>query len=1423
MVIATIDRIVLFFMVTVRIRAHMKIFRYSILLILSLAFSLLSLSAQPLAIINIITTPASCSDAADGTISFEISGGTAPFEWYIYEGVGFPVDFGGPTPSRFITSVGRRKYSTYLIGVKDADGTSVTMATSVGGPDPMLITSYISSDITCNSVNDGTITVTATGESGTPLYDLTGPVSQGNSTGIFTSLPGGVYTVTARDGGTCTSTDVTPPMTIVNPPVLDVTINLVTNVNCNGESTGTIEITPTGGTPGYSFFWTGPNGFTATTEDISGLAIGDYNLNLSDANSCNRFFPALVTIIENPPITASFVTTGLNCGMPLPSNDGAIDATVSGGSPGYSFSWSGPNGFSATTEDVTGLEPGSYVLEVTDNLGCVEVMAPQLITSPTPLTAITTQVDIDCFGAADGSIDLTVGGGTSPYSFAWTGPSGYTAITEDISGLEAGAYSVTITYSSICSVPFTDIATITESPEITVSSVKTDISCGGLTDGIIDITVSGGLQPYQFDWTGLSGFTSTDEDLSGLAAGSYSLTITDGYNCMVSFPNQETIIEPSSVVATYVSHQDVPCNGDSNGAIQIDVTGGIAPYTYEWTNSSGTPVSSVEDPSGLPAGTYSLAVTDANGCLFNFPDLATIAEPPPLTAGLTRTDVTCFGAGDGTITVTAAGGAGPYEYSSDGITYQGAATIGPLNAGFYTIWTRDANSCVVTDTVTILEPAEILIQNETPTYLCHGNLQGEISINGVSGGVAPYTYSINGGTDFYSSNLFTGLAPGSYQTVVMDAIGCTINGNLNILTEPSQLQVATYSQVDITSCSDSNEGSILVTGTGGTGTINYSLDGDLPVSVGDFQNLSGGNHTITLIDDNGCTYDTIVLILTPPELTIDNITITDVTGCSGNTNGSLDITGSGGTGLLEFSLDDVTYQPFGTFNGMADGDYNVWLRDANGCTVNSPATISEPEAVMATVMKTDVTYGNLGTIDITNVTGGTAPYEYSINGIAGPFTGTTLYTGLPPASYDVFVRDQNGCPYEELVQILDVPPLDVLVNITQVTCFGADDGTIELVPQDAQGAVQYSIDDGVNFQSGPLFENLPGDSTYLLVALDEAGKLFTGAAFLTEPAEILFSQSMTPAHCNAFSATGAIDITVSGGSGSFSYLWSDGNTSEDRPNILAGVYGLVITDGNNCTRNESITVSSEVTVDADAGEDATICPGTSIQLQGAGAGTPAWDPSPFLSDESILDPVATGITDPTIFVLTITESVSPYGCYNKDSVTVDLFPETGLYITRDTFVINGHSLQLEAFGGPFDQYRWEPETGLDNNTIPDPTVTPTEPTWFFAFARNGYGCEEVDSVFIDVIEDIQAYNAFSPNGDGINEYFEIRNSERFPEMLVEIYSRWGEQLYSTVGYGTGSQWDGTANGKEAPVGTYYYIIVPYPGAKPISGNVTIIR
>jgi len=230
---------------------------------------------------------------------------------------------------------------------------------------------------------------------------------------------------------------------------------------------------------------------------------------------------------------------------------------------------------------------------------------------------------------------------------------------------------------------------------------------------------------------------------------------------------------------------------------------------------------------------------------------------------------------------------------------------------------------------------------------------------------------------------------------------------------------------------------------------------------------------------------------------------------------------------------------------------------------------------------------------------------------------------------------------------------------------------------------------------------------------------------------------------------------------------------------------------------------------------------TSIRTESTATAT--WDPSPFLTETDVADPVTLGITENTMFVLTITEDVSLYGCYNKDSISVTLFPQMDLTVTEDTFVILGTSVQLDALGGPFMAYRWEPATGLNSTSIPNPIATPAQTTRYYVYGTSESACVAVDSVLIEVIEDLNAFNAFSPNGDGINDYFEIEHSERFPAMQVEIYNRWGSLLYSSVGYDSGKNWDGTYKGKDAPVGTYYYVIIPYSGATPISGNVTIIR
>ena len=1604
------------------------------------------------------TTDVSCAGGNDGTASITASGGTPPYT-FSWSGATSGYTSSDEDPVNMPAD-------DYSVTITDSRGCNQLFPNfvTITEPLPLILVLNGSTNVTCFSGNDGSASITVTGGTIPYSFSWTGD-GTGHASGMEDpiDLIADTYDLIVTDNNGCIEI-YDDLINISEPADLTITVDNSTDVDCNGAATGAIDITPSGGTPAYSFSWTGPNGFTATSEDISNLEAGNYSLTLSDANGCSKDFIDVVTLAENTPITATFSINDVTCNG---GTDGIINANISGGKPNFSYSWTGPFGFSSSAKNISGLVAGDYQLTVTDALGCVQIMPVQTLNEPPPIAAVATRMDIDCFGADNGSIDLTPSGGVPPYLFAWTGPGGFTASSEDVSGLPPGAYSVAITDANLCSTLFTDIVTILEPAEILVSSVKSDISCGGLTDGAIDITVSGGTLPYSHAWTGPSGFTSSLDDIAGLAAGSYSLTITDGNGCVVSLPNIQTIIEPPPINATYASHQNVFCNGDATGSIQIDVTGGTVPLGFDWTNSAGITQSVDEDPTGLLAGTYSLTVTDNNGCIAAYPNLATILEQPPLESNLTGTDVTCFNDGNGVITVSTAGGTGPYEYSrigDIGPTYQPGTVFSSLGPGFYTIWTRDFNLCVVTDTITIVEPDEILILAETISgqNLCYGDSSVQISIDAVSGGVAPYEYSINGGIDFYPTSLFINLPAGNYQTVVRDVTGCIGSGNLNVIGQPLKLQIASYSQDDITSCFDALEGRIIITGSGGNGIITYELDGGVPSITGDFLNLPGGPHTVTLEDLNGCTMDTSVVLIAPSAIVVDNVTVTNVTGCNGDATGSVTVSGSGGTGtinysldggptqvsgtfngllagnhtvtlrdinactrdtsftitepapisivtenvtditcsganngiiqivttggtnplsftlnpgaisngtglfinlmpdtytvsvddagscgpvnsslllitdppvllidslidnniscngagdgtisiyvsggvppyeysvdnqgnwladslftgltpatyevyirdanlciiyggsfimadppllsvsitstditpcagdtsgvieaiggggtgILEYSLDGLTFQPTGSFNNLPAGPYTVYLKDNAGCTLTEPVTLNEPDPVMATITKTDATFGFLGSIIISGSDGGTPPYQFSIEGDTGTFTADTAYIDLEAALYHVIIKDINGCTYEEMVDILDVPPLDVVINTTNVSCYGQNDGSIDFVPLDAEGSVEYSIDSGTNFVSTALFENLPGNTTYYLVARDEMGKVFTGEVTLSEPLEIMLTRNITPATCSALSETGAIDITVSGGSGTYTYLWSDGSTQEDRFNIVAGTYILETSDTENCIRIDTIEVNSLVIVDAYAGEDTIICFGESIQLNGLGGHIPSWDPSPFIPDTSVANQQTHGITESTIFVLTITEETSPYGCFNMDTIRVSLYPLSGIDATEDTFIIAGSTVELEATGGPFSAYRWDPGTGLDNTTSPDPMATPFESIRYYVYGTNEFGCEEVDSVYIEVIEDIEVYNVFTPNGDNVNDFFEIEHSERFPDMLVEVYSRWGNQLFSTVGYGDGSRWDGTVRGKDAPVGTYYYIIIPYSGAKPITGNVTIIR
>jgi hypothetical protein len=447
--------------------------------------------------------------------------------------------------------------------------------------------SSAATDVTCFGGNDGAIDVTVTG--GVAPYTFAWDNSA--TTEDITGLSAGTFNITVTDAIGCVST---LAATVLDGSQITVTLDAVTNATGCFTGDGTISTSASGGTGVYSYLWNSGQ----ATDDITALNAGNYTLTVTDGNGCTGTLDVLVTSPDQPVIAVDAVTSTLCNG----STDGAIDITVTGGTPAYNYSWD--NG--ATTEDLSGVAAGSYTITVTDGAGCtVSVNAD--VTEPTAIQITGVATDADCNGSATGAIDATVTGGTvaTDYTYAWTDGAGYTATTQDISAVPAGAYSLTATDDNGCSA--THIVTVGQPAAITFNDVITHLLCNGDTDGEIDITAAGGTvaSGYSYLWSDGGSFSATTEDITGLTAGTYTVIATDDNGCTgtASF----TVNEPTALTLGFSVTDEMTGN---DGAVDLTVTGGTPVYTYAWSNNATT-----EDLSGLAAGTFTVTVTDASGCV----------------------------------------------------------------------------------------------------------------------------------------------------------------------------------------------------------------------------------------------------------------------------------------------------------------------------------------------------------------------------------------------------------------------------------------------------------------------------------------------------------------------------------------------------------------------------------------------------------------------------------------------------------------------------------------------------------------------------------------------------------------------------------------------------------------------------------------
>ena len=676
--------------------------------------------------------------------------------------------------------------------------------------------------------------------------------------------------------------------------------SIVTDEIC-GNGQGAVDITVSGGTTPYTFAWS--NG--ETTEDISGLSAGNYTCQITDSNGCFINLSADVLNATGTLILDSSIVTDENCG----DGQGAIDIAVSGGTVPYTFAWN--NG--AVTEDITGLSDGNYTCLVTDANGCIINISENVLNQTGTLNLDTIIVTYEICGNGQGVIDITVSGGVSPYTYAWSNG----ATSEDINGLSAGNYSVVITDNSGCIInQAVDVLNATGTFSLN-NIIVTDEYCGnGL--GAIDVTMSGGVTPYSFAWSN----GAVTEDINGLSAGNYTCIITDSTGCVINTAgnvlNQTLGYSVDSIIVT-----DEICN-NGQGAIDITVSGGFTPYIFTWSNGAAT-----ENISNLSAEFYTCIITDSAGCILN-------AEGTVLneTAGFSLdntivTDEIC-GNGQGAVDITVSGGVLPYSFAwSNGATTE---DINGLSAGNFTVTITDSLGCIADTTVTVLnDPGNLIVSDVTITDEICGNGSGAIDIT-ISGGYSPYTFLWSNGA---ITEDITGLSAGNFTVTVTDSNGCVSNTTNTVPNSSGTLSISNVGVTD--EVCGNGVGAVDITILGGSAPYTFVWSNGAVTE--DIFGLSTGNFTVTVTDSNGCIRDTSVTVLNSPgTLSISNIDITD-DNCSYGI-GAVDITVSGGNAPYNFIWNNGATTE--DISGLDTGTYTVIVTDSNGCIVTDSATIINP-------------------------------------------------------------------------------------------------------------------------------------------------------------------------------------------------------------------------------------------------------------------------------------------------------------------------------------------------------------------------------------------------------------------------------------------------------------------------------------------------
>ena len=694
-----------------------------------------------------------------------------------------------------------------------------------------------------------TLTGSGTAATTTSWATSNSAVASITSSGVMTGASAGTATITYTNSNGCSIT-------------ANAVVNSLPTITGSTSVCQYATLSLTGsGTAASSSPWSSSNTSVAkvsNTGTVTGISGGTTTISYTNNKGCTE--TQIITVNGQPSVSVSPSSATISPG-------GSQSLTASGGS---SYSWSPSATLSSSTGSSVTATPSTtttYDVIGTDSKGCADT-AQVTVTVLSSLSAGTIAgSQTICFGADPTAFTSSAApsGGTGSLTTQWQKSINAGSTWSDISGATSSTYdessSIAVTTSyrrkvtdGASNIDYSNTITITINSKPNASLSASQVSCYGGSNGAITTTLTGGTSPFTYSWSG-SSYSATTKDISSLSAGSYTLICTDNNGCKDTA--SVSVTEPSAALSIGTpSVTAVGCKGASTGAINLTISGGTTAYSYAWTGPSSY-TASTEDISSLAAGTYSVTVTDANGCTATNASVS-VTEPSAALSlsNSAQTNVLCYGNSTGAVTVAAAGGTSPYEYKIGSGSYSSSATFSSLAAGSYTITTKDANGCTQTLSVTITEPsAAISVSAITSTNIsCNGGNDGTITITATGG--TTLKYSIDNGSTFQSSNVFSGLAAGNYTVVVSDNNNCSGSFATGVsasvtLTEPNAISVSAITSTDPT-CISAKDGTITITATGGN-TLSYSIDnGTTFQSSNIFTGLGVGTYTINLSDSKLC-------------------------------------------------------------------------------------------------------------------------------------------------------------------------------------------------------------------------------------------------------------------------------------------------------------------------------------------------------------------------------------------------------------------------------------------------------------------------------------------------------------------------------------------------------------------------------------------